>query len=165
VQALVGLVTGITRVAGQTGVLLGMNAVLELTPRWRAGGAGYALLGETAFAESEAGRSLLRLGYGGVFVEWTKPTDLPGGTTARLRMLAGAGNAEVRQAPLGFRLESDNFVVLEPGAALERALARRFSLAVSGGYRLALSVDDLGGLDAGDLGGAILALELRLGPF
>ena len=164
-QALVGLATGITRVAGQTGVLLGMNAALELTPRWRTGGAGYALIGETPFAESEAVRSLLRLGYGGVFVEWTNPSDPPGGTTARLRMLAGAGNAEVRQAPLGFRLESDNFIVLEPGAALERALARHLAVAISAGYRFALSVDDLGGLDAGDLGGALLALELRLGPF
>jgi len=118
--------------------------------------------------------SSVRLGYGGVVIEWVwRGGDDPSGTSedpsrgteGRLSLLAGAGNAELRQPVLGIRLESDNFVVLEPGVALGRRLLGRLSLGASARYRLSFAVDDLGGIDGADLSGLALGLELRLGPF
>ena len=147
---------------------MGLSVGLEIGPRWGAGGAGISVLKDIPVQDDLTGPSELRLGYAGVWLEWTAPPAAVVGSTdfeARLRLLAGAGNAELRQSPLGTLLASDNFAVLEPSASLERRLGQRLGIGAWAGYRVALDVQNLPGLDASDLDGLALGLRLRLGPF
>lgn len=165
VRGHVELSAGLTSLHGEAVGVLGAAGLLSFSPRWRAGGAGL-VLGRVSLDDPAAPGEELSMGYGGVLVRWS-PGSAPGdpGLPWEVGALVGAGNAEVRDPVAGVRRGSDNFLVLAPTVSLRKHLAERVGAAVAAGWRLAFSVDDLAGVDEGDLRGWTLGLELRLGPF
>ena len=160
----------LTRLHGETALLMGGAALLGFSPRWVFGGAGFALLDELSL--DDASSPSLEVGYGGITVEWSPwAVSRAGADTTRYSrnlafgLLAGAGNAELRDAALGTRLGSDNFAVVEPTMRLSVPLATRAAVSVAAAYRLVFSVEDLDGVGADDLRGPGLGLQVRLGPF
>jgi hypothetical protein len=161
----------LTRVNGQASPLLGAATLLGLGDRWRAGGAGLFLLTPIDLEIPPPLPALdLHMGYGGVFLERSSRAAPPRGERAEgagwhLRLLVGAGNAEVRDSGTGARQRSDNFVVVESTMSIQVPLARRVDGGLVAGYRWVAGVDGLGDIDAADLNGISVGLAVRLGPF
>lgn len=167
VRASVEASVSLTRIAGEAEVLVGGAAFLHVTRRLSVGGFGAVSGGEVTLSQAPGlGRSL-DVGYGGVAVGFTpRPTTGPdaGPVVWGVHLLAGAGNAELRDSASGTRLGSDNFALLSPELLARRTLLGRLSATASLGYRLVFGIEDLQDVDASDLQGFSLSLSLTLGP-
>lgn len=172
VGGFVDVSSGIARVHGRTSPFLGVGVALAFSDNWSAGGAGSFLLAQVPVSTSSVFHGyVLRMGYGGLTFEWTPRRRSAlvraarGDLSPSVRLLAGAGHAEITDPVAGGRLQSSNFLVLEPSLALEAFPARRVSPGITVGYRVVGGVDGLGDLGEGDLRGLFAGVVLRLGPF
>lgn len=165
----------IARVADRTTIFSGGAALLRLTRSWSVGGAGYVQNGASRLRIGGSDADVA-VGYGGLLLEWSPPTASPAaGTPADagpdpsftwgVRLLLGAGNAEIRSPTVGSRIGSDNFSVTEPGVSLGIRRWQFVEVGAQALYRLAFFVDDLGEIGSDDVGGASLGFFVRIGPF
>jgi hypothetical protein len=162
-----------TRIHGSTKPLLEGGALLQVGEMWRAGGAGLFMVGTVELdATPTLPTSQLHLGYGGAMVERVlrpRLSEEGPGVASRLavcgRLLFGVGNANARDAVTRVRYLSDNFFVVEPTVSVSLPLGPWAEGGALLGYRIPLGVEDLGGLEAGDLRGLSLGIALQLGPF
>ena len=162
-RAFLDIGAGAARLHGDATVLLEVAAGLRLPAGVRVGGAGYLLpapvdAGRVALQELE-----LSAGWGGLFAEAGTDAPVgPGRWTARL--LVGAGNTDVDEVTTGLRLDSDNFVVIQPDVGAEVRLTSGLRAAVRFSWRWVGGTEGLPGVDTSDLQGPGLHLRLRAGP-
>jgi hypothetical protein len=158
-RALVDLDLRLGELAGHAGLAGGVRAMVEVRPGLRIGGGVHRVLKRVVDEDRlGAGRSL-SLGYAGLVVEG-EPARLP----VRLRFLAGAGVASLRDRVVGTRVGSDVSLVLVPEIVLELTRVGRLGLDAGAGYTLVLDSDGPGRVGASDLRTPFLSLALRLGP-
>jgi hypothetical protein len=130
--------------------------------RFAVGGGGFTLVENVEIPGSAGGTGFeLGMGYGGVFLQLWHP--IPGGFSGELGLLAGAGNAEVRDLLMGSELGADNFLVLEPTLSASRPAFRGVRVGVSLGYRKVWGVEDLLLVTGDDLQSVTGTLFLRIG--
>lgn len=145
---------GRVHVGGWGGLVFGGRLVV--------GGGGFTMLRRVELPASEASSGFdLKMGYGGLVLEFWQP--LGGRGTAAASLLAGGGHAEVRDRLAGLEVGADNFMVAEPGIDLSYALVGRVHLGVAAGYRLVWGVDDLPRVSPEDLEAPTITLSLRFG--
>lgn len=155
---------GLTFLLGDATPVLDVAALLALSPGVAVGGggtvfpSGHDVEGDLVFPDQTLG-----FGYGGILVEAELPPGYAG-TDMAIRTLLGAGNAHLEDGRTGARLASDNVLVLEPELVLRRSAASRLDLGVSLSWRAVLGLDDVEGVDPGDLSTLSLGLHLRVGP-
>lgn len=162
----------VTAIHGHTEPLLGLLALLELPGSWRVGGAGFFLAGGAELRTSgPLAGSQLHMGYGGIVIEHSL-RDLAGAPLStlrspslRVRVLAGMGNASVRDPVARARFLSDNFFVLDPTLLLAAPLGSSFGAAALVAYRIVMGVKDLGEVNEAELRGWSLGMSFHLGPF
>lgn len=137
-------------------------AGLFFTDNLAIGGGGYALLNdiELAGGEGDTGNHL-SMSYGGVVFRYWEPINRS--ITGQVGLLLGGGHAEVQTQLAGVEVGSDNFLVTEGEIGAAYSLARDAHVAVSLGYRLTASVQDLPRVTASDLSGFTGTLSLRIG--
>lgn len=160
VGGVIGGGVGLTTVRGTLVPVLRGELGLHLLPGLRVGGEAALPLGGVRLSTDESpARSELRLGYGGVRLDFDRSTPETRDPW-RLSLLAGAGIARVRTAPLGVDLGSRNFFLIEPG--LHRNLTTRgpFTLSASVGFRLVAGGEGLPGVRPRDLQGASTTVTL-----
>lgn len=115
-------------------------------------------IGRVAFQDLE-----LLVGYAGLTVDWVRGVGAEESPWSVFgSFLAGAGNADVRDAATTITLASDNFLVLRPGGGVGLRLASDLVVRLGGAYRVVAGVEDLRGLSEADLRDGTLFLGLRL---
>ncbi len=161
VTASIGAFLRGARIRGGIEAMLGGEASLHLPWHLSVGVVGGGLLEAVRLVESGPGLGTdLRMGYGGLLFGYEARTDHRVSVTGRL--LLGAGNAEVRAAPVGNELGVDNFLVFEPEVVLRARAAGPVQLGLAAGYRMVLGVQDLPNLVADDLEGVSLTITLLI---
>jgi hypothetical protein len=151
-----------TRLAGQSGLLLGGQASLRVSSRFSVGGFGYGTAQSIRIVEGALPEDL-RLGYGGLVLDVAlKSTEMMDLSSS---LLVGAGNAQIHAQPIGNQLGSDNFLVFEPRLNLATSRIRRVRGTLGTGYRFVAGVQDLPRLTASDLRGWTITLSVSFGGF
>ncbi|HEX9886119.1 MAG TPA: hypothetical protein VGA70_06505 [Longimicrobiales bacterium] len=164
IQAFVHGGLRVTSVAGEVGVMAGGAAGLSLSDRIYVGGGGWMLLRDSDIGGAGVYQSrALGVGYGGVMVDVTL-ADPGSKRTVAVRALLGVGNLDIRDPITGIRIDSSNFVVMEPEAVARVGLGRRMAIEGTLSYRAVFGLDALSGLDDGDVGGPGFSVLLRVGP-
>lgn len=150
-----------SRVHGDVAPFIEIEAGLDLSENVRVGGAGYFLPSSLDIGSVALQDLRLDFGYGGLVLEVLHPSRSGNGAWFA-RLLVGAGNAVVRDAATSLRLDSDNFVVLQPGVGVAYPLHGRLSGAVGLSWRWVAGVQDLRGVDPSDLRSPSFDLRLRI---
>jgi len=144
--------------------MAGGAAGLSLSDRIYVGGGGWMLLRDSDIGGAGVYQSrALGVGYGGVMVDVTL-ADPGSKRTVAVRALLGVGNLDIRDPITGIRIDSSNFVVMEPEAVARVGLGRRMAIEGTLSYRAVFGLDALSGLDDGDVGGPGFSVLLRVGP-
>lgn len=158
----VGLVVTGSRVAGEGRILVGGWGGIVLGNRFLVGGGGMALTQDVDLPRYTSSTGFqLGFGYAGLFLKYWK--DLSFGLVGEGGLLMGAGHAEVHDQIIGQEAGSDNFLILEPQAAVSRRLFGQLHGGAGLGYRLPLGVEDLPRVRSEDLRCLTLSIFLRLG--
>lgn len=162
VHAFLGAFLRTTRIAGSMELMLGGEASLRFREHFTVGAAGGGLLEPAPLLRSESDLGLdLRVGYGGLVFGYEPSPQWTASPAARV--LVGAGNAEVRAIPVGNRLGSDNFLVVEPEARLHLRVAPGVFAGLAVGYRMVFGVQDLPDVSPEDLRGLSLTASVFFG--
>ena len=162
VHASLGAFLRATRIGGSMELMLGGEASIHFLDRFTLGVAGGGLLEAAPLLRSESVVGLdLRVGYGGLVFGYEPSPQWTASPAARV--LVGAGNAEVRAIPVGNRLGSDNFIVVEPEARLRLRVTRSVFAGLAVGYRLVFGVEDLTDVSPEDLRGLSLTASVFFG--
>lgn len=152
-----------TRIHGEATAVLGLAMGLSVGPGLSIGGAARLLPGPVAVGRVVLQEVELEVGYGGLLLQLRRPAWSDRGAWI-LRALVGAGNADVLEQSTSLRLDSDNFLVVEPSVGVELALLGPLWAGASISYRFVSGVEDLRGVGASDLRSPSLALRLRISP-
>ncbi len=147
-----------TSIDGSAVLTVGGGALVGLGSRLWLGGAG-SISGRVDHTDPSGNRSSVGIGFGGLVVE-LEAVVWPSGSLST-SVLVGGGNADVTDSVVGAELGSDNFLVLQPIIRFRRTLRRSIAIGVDGGYRLAMGVQDLPGLDRGDLSSPTLGISIH----
>jgi len=173
------LVTKITPVRGELGVMLGGYGGWLINHRFMIGAGGYGLTNNVrASADAEQlysidGEALyLEFGYGGLMFEYIfSPHKL---VHLNFHALVGAGGVSYREDWYGY-IEGDHnrrrygrgnaVFVAEPTLSVELNVTTWFRIAAGGSYRFVSGIDDLKGIENSDLAGPSGTLSLKFGKF
>lgn len=162
VHASLGAFLRTTRIGASMEPMLGGEASIRFRKHFTVGVAGGGLLEAAPLLRSESDVGLdLRVGYGGLVFGYEPSPKWTASPAARV--LVGAGNAEVRAIPVGNRLGSDNFIVVEPEARLHLRVTRGVFAGLAVGYRFVFGVEDLPDISPEDLRGLSLTASVFFG--
>lgn len=151
-----------TRIAGRPRAAFGIWAGLRMDDRYFVSGGGVALLRSVPAGDSGADSGVeLDVGYGGVMAGYVLWPAAPWSVSGRL--LAGAGHATATNRLLAAEVGADNFLLLEPALSLRWHPTGVVGVSLGAAFRLSAGVDDLPGVDGGDLGGPSVYLGVQLG--
>lgn len=173
------LVTKVTPVRGELGVMVGGYGGWLINHRFMIGAGGYGLTNNVrASAEAESHYSIdgerlyLEFGYGGLMFEYIyAPHKL---VHLNLHTLIGAGGVNYREDWHDYvdgdsnrrRYGRGNAVfVVEPTLSVEVNVTTWFRIAAGGSYRFVGGIDDLIGIESTDLAGPSGTLSLKFGKF
>lgn len=163
---------------GEWGFMLGGRGGWIINSMFSIGGGGYGLTSthRTTYKEpSDTGKdTYLRLGYGGVFLEYTNSSSSLAHFTANT--LIGWGSAAYsgeldeifkdgdRKKSSNWIYRSSNFFVVEPGVTAELNIAKSFRIALGASYRLVSGLD-LPVTKNSDLSGLSVNMAFKIGHF
>ena len=150
----------VTSIHGDVGLLAGGWVGIAPKGDWTIGGGGYSLARPVDVPTLRPGMSHeLRLGYAGIVGEYSFALNrsIDGNAGA----LFGAGNARLKDPVTGVEVGSDNFFLLDAGVTFTRPVKWKLQAGVGIGYRYALGVEDLLGVEPSDLRGVTFTLSLR----
>ncbi|MFN8583433.1 MAG: hypothetical protein U0163_20960 [Gemmatimonadaceae bacterium] len=158
-----GPVIRVSRVAGEAALFVGARGAWLLNHRVAIGAGGYKLAGEQIESHFllSGETTHLEYTYGGFELEYFLAPLEP--NHASLSILVGVGGANWATKGRD-KIDSDQFVVVEPGASLERRLASNVQVAAGVAYRI-VGGARLTALTAKDLGGPTIALTCKIGVF
>lgn len=111
------------------------------------------------YTDSKGAGPSVGIGYGGLIVE-LEALDWSAGSLSA-SVLVGGGNADVSDPLVGAELGSDNFLVLHPVFRFRRPLRAPLDIGLEAGYRFAMGVEDLPGLNRRDLSGPTLSVSMH----
>lgn len=170
-----GPVTRVTKVLGESGLLVGGYGGVLIDHRLMIGGGGYGLVTEhRARPEAEVLYSyggqplLLNMGYGGVVIEYMiLPSKL---VHCSAILLVGGGAVDYRYRYSDWYDQSmhhnpDLFFVAEPGVNLEVNVVSWMRLDIGATYRYVSGLGDLVGVNNSDLRQLSGGLTLKFGAF
>ncbi len=163
----------ITKINGETAVLVGGRGGWIINHVFMIGGAGYGLVTRNAAkTPGLLGEKDLDVGYGGLEMEYyVNPNDLIHGS---VRLLLGGGGVAYREDVMATsHRDMDGFFVAEPGVSINLNVTHFFRISAGASYRIVTGVDaptDILGHPApltsnADLSGPSALLTLKFGKF
>jgi hypothetical protein len=166
-----GLGAAYTRMLGQDGGLLSLEAALLLDHRLSLGLAGYGF-SQTPEGPADAEGTPQRFGagYGGFAIRYSVFGELPvygtfgaviGGGAVALDDWEGGADDDRRRGDWP-RDHLDTFFVFQPELTVASNVTRWFRVGITGGYRFASGVERFG-LDSSDLSGGLVGGHLQFG--
>jgi hypothetical protein len=158
-----GPVIGVTQAAGETAVLFGGRGGALFNGKFLMGGAGFGL-GNTDLEVDAGGgfRPNLRFAYGGAWLGYW--VQRPGSVEFLIHTIVGGGSAGLESEDERFE-ESDSVVVVEPGVDVVWKASDSVRVHVGASWRFVSGIEDVPGLEDGDVDGPSAFIGVSFGGF